>query len=94
VNKTSVKKLTISEKKPHNFLQDDKSLLKQALTCFRDLGEYTVLLVKQQCPEPERPLLSCRLYRLKADKLGVNKRSLSGFFIEFFCQKLCIVEAV
>jgi hypothetical protein len=96
VNKTPVKELTISEQKPHDFLLDDKSLLKQALTCFRALGEYTVLLVKQQCPEPERPLLSWRLYRLRAEKLGLNKRTivnvryeiyLSVFFIEFFCQK-------
>ena len=55
MNKTSVKKLKISEKKPNDFLQDDKCLLKQALTCFRALGEYTVLLVKQ-CPEQERPV--------------------------------------
>jgi hypothetical protein len=40
VNKTSVKKLKISEKKPHDFLPDDKCLLKQALTCSSALGEY------------------------------------------------------
>jgi hypothetical protein len=77
VNKTSVKKLKISEKKPHDFLPDDKCLLKQALTCSSALGEYTSRHTLSRIREASP--LRLPVYWLRAEKSGVNKRTVKTY---------------